>query len=266
MTDRVLGPWCPGGLALSVGGSQVLGLSCVIITGVWMEHYRGGFAWDGSSLEFNMHPLCMVLGLVFLYGDAILASRVFRNEGKSTIKVLHTTLHLGALVISVVGLVAVFSFHAGAKMADMYSLHSWCGILTLLLYCVQWLMGLGFHLFPGASARLRSRYLPLHDFFGLAVLGLAVASCLLGISEKLLFDIAPTYPNFAPEGILANALGLLLVGFGVLVGYTVTQEDFRRPLNPEEEALSVHFKTLTGEESVTAPDRPFQNPLFLAAH
>lgn len=55
--------------ACLVGGSQVLGLASVVLTGVWMGHYRGGFAWDGSGLEFNLHPLCMVLGLVFLQGD-----------------------------------------------------------------------------------------------------------------------------------------------------------------------------------------------------
>lgn len=52
-----------------VGASQVLGLASVVLTGVWMGHYRGGFAWDGSAQEFNLHPLCMVLGLVFLQGD-----------------------------------------------------------------------------------------------------------------------------------------------------------------------------------------------------
>lgn len=57
------------GFAWLVGASQVLGVTSVVLTGVWMGHYRGGFAWDGSSQEFNLHPLCMVLGLVFLQGD-----------------------------------------------------------------------------------------------------------------------------------------------------------------------------------------------------
>lgn len=52
-----------------VGASQVLGLMSVVLTGVWMGQYRGGFAWDGSAQEFNLHPLCMMLGLVFLHGD-----------------------------------------------------------------------------------------------------------------------------------------------------------------------------------------------------
>lgn len=52
-----------------VGASQVVGLLSVVLTGVWMGHYHGGFAWDGSAQEFNLHPLCMVLGMVFLQGD-----------------------------------------------------------------------------------------------------------------------------------------------------------------------------------------------------
>lgn len=52
-----------------VGLSQLLGLVSVVLTGVWMGHYKGGFAWDGSAQQFNVHPLCMVLGLVFLQGD-----------------------------------------------------------------------------------------------------------------------------------------------------------------------------------------------------
>ncbi|KAJ8379018.1 hypothetical protein AAFF_G00231870 [Aldrovandia affinis] len=254
MADSPAAQHSPAGLPWYVAGSQLLGLTCVVITGVWMGHYRGGYAWDGSSQEFNVHPLCMVLGLVFLYGDAILMYRVFRSESKRSIKILHAALHFIALIISVVGFVAVFDFHAKAKIPDMYSLHSWCGMLTFVLFCTQWLMGLSFFLFPGVSPWLRSRYLSLHVFFGLALLALAVATCLLGITEKLLFSITSTYSRFEPEGVLANTLGLLLVGFGVLVGYILTREEFRRPPHPEEEALSMHFKTLTeGESSPSSP-------------
>ncbi|TRY96468.1 hypothetical protein DNTS_031523, partial [Danionella cerebrum] len=124
---------------------------------------------------------------------------------------------------------------------------------TGFVFDVQWILGMAFFLFPWASAPLRSCYLPLHVFFGLLLLAMSVASCLLGIIEKLLFSITSTYSEFTSEGILANVLGLLLVAFGVTVGYVVTKEDFRRPPNPEEEALSVHFKTLSEEEIPSSP-------------
>lgn len=58
----------PGGLSYCVAFSQLLGLTVVAVTGAWLGLYRGGIAWE-SALEFNVHPLCMVIGLVFLQGD-----------------------------------------------------------------------------------------------------------------------------------------------------------------------------------------------------
>ncbi|KAI5607294.1 cytochrome b561 [Silurus asotus] len=233
-----------------VAASQVLGVACVVLTGVWMGHYHGGYAWDSSQQQFNVHPLCMVMGIVFLYGDGVLVYRVFRNESKRSVKILHALLHMMALVISIVGLVAVFDVHNKAGFPNMTSLHSWCGMLTFILFLIQWLLGLGFFLFPWASAVLRRWYLPLHVFFGLVLLAMAVGSSLMGIAEKAIFS---GLPPFAPEEVLTNMLGLLLVCFGVLVGYVVTREEFRRPPNPEEEALSVHFNTLTEDSRPSTP-------------
>ncbi|XP_005811294.1 cytochrome b561 [Xiphophorus maculatus] len=236
-----------------VGASQVLGLVSVVLTGVWMGHYRGGFAWDGSAHEFNLHPLCMVLGLIFLHGDAILVYRVFCNEAKKHVKLLHGIIHLLALIISIIGVVAVFDFHRAAKIPDMYSLHSWCGMATLIFFCLQWVLGLLFFLFPVASSWLRATYLPIHVFCGLTLLVMAIGTCLLGITEKLLFSITDTYSLFAPEGVLANMLGILLLLYGVLLVYLITREEYRRPPNPEEESLSVHFKNLTEGGVPTTP-------------
>ncbi|XP_066219159.1 transmembrane ascorbate-dependent reductase CYB561 isoform X1 [Saccopteryx leptura] len=238
----------PGTLPYYVAFSQLLGLTVVAMTGAWLGLYRGGIAWE-SALQFNVHPLCMVIGLVFLQGDALLVYRVFRNEAKRTTKVLHGLLHVFAFIIALVGLVAVFDYHRKKGYADLYSLHSWCGILVFVLYFVQWLVGFSFFLFPGAPFSLRSRYRPQHIFFGASIFLLSVVTALLGLKEALLFELGAKYSTFEPEGVLANVLGLLLASFGMVMLYILTRADWKRPPQAEEQALSMDFKTLMEGDS-----------------
>ncbi|KAM5274837.1 transmembrane ascorbate-dependent reductase CYB561 [Ctenodactylus gundi] len=235
-------------LPYCVAFSQLLGLSVVAMTGAWLGLYRGGIAWE-NTMQFNVHPLCMIIGLIFLQGDALLVYRVFRKETKRTTKVLHGLLHVFAFIIALVGLVAVFDYHRKMNYADLYSLHSWCGILVFVLYFVQWLVGFSFFLFPGASFSLRSRYRPQHIFLGATIFLLSVGTALLGLKEALLLKLGTTYSTFEPEGIVANVLGLLLACFGVAVLYILAQTDWKRPPQAEEQALSMDFKTLTEGDS-----------------
>ncbi|XP_005402282.2 PREDICTED: cytochrome b561 [Chinchilla lanigera] len=238
----------PSTLPYYVAFSQLLGLTVVAMTGAWLGLYRGGIAWE-STLQFNVHPLCMVIGLIFLQGDALLVYRVFRKEAKRTTKVLHGLLHVFAFIISLVGLVAVFDYHRKMGYADLYSLHSWCGILVFALYIVQWLVGFSFFLFPGASFSLRSRYRPQHVFFGAAIFVLSVGAALLGLKEALLFKLGAAYGALGPEAALANALGVLLLSFAAAVLYVLAQAGWRRPAQAEEQALSMDFRSLAGGDS-----------------
>ncbi|XP_015280415.1 PREDICTED: cytochrome b561 [Gekko japonicus] len=237
------------GFTYTVAASQTLGLAVILVVGAWMGVYRGGFAWESPELQFNAHPLCMIVGMVFLQGDALLVYRIFRNESKRSTKILHGLLHALALVIALVGLIAVFEYHKKKSFPNMYSLHSWCGIAAFSFYLLQWLLGLVFFLCPGVSFSVRSRYKPQHVFFGVFLLVLSIATALLGILELLLFKIRDSYSSLVPEGVLANVLGLLLVAFGAALAYILTRDGWRRTPLAEEQALSMDFKTLTGGES-----------------
>ncbi|CAI9581970.1 unnamed protein product [Staurois parvus] len=200
-----------------VATSQIVGVAVLAITGTWLSRYRGGFSWEGPE-QFNVHPLCMVLGMVFLCGDALLVYRVFRHETKRATKILHGALHILAMIISLVGIIAVFQFHKKKKnIPDMYSLHSWLGIATFSFYILQWIIGFIMFFVPGVSYAYKSRVKPLHAFFGMGLLVTSISTCLLGLTEKVLFSIPDQYSHLPSEGVLINVLGLLLVAFGLVM-------------------------------------------------
>ena len=151
-----------------------------------------------------------------------------RKVDKFATKIVHTIIQLLAMVFAIVGLIAVFDFHNAFKIPNMYSLHSWLGISTAVLYCCQWLSGLLAYLLPTLSDENRVKYLSVHQYFGIGTIVLAIASSLLGMTEKLLFSIMKTYKNLPSEGILANILGITLILFGGLIVHLVTKASYKR--------------------------------------
>lgn len=59
------------------------------------------------------------------------------TQDKLPWKILHACLLLLALIFTIVGLCAVFDYHNANNTANLYSLHSWVGILTSALFATQ---------------------------------------------------------------------------------------------------------------------------------
>ncbi|NWR81372.1 CYAC3 protein, partial [Centropus unirufus] len=221
-----------------------LALVCVASVSAWCQYWRGGFSWDGTARTFNWHPVLMVTGMVVLYGAAALVYRLppAWSGAKLPWKLLHGALALLAFILAVLGLEAVFRFHKAQGIPDMYSLHSWVGLATILLFSCQWVAGFSAFLLPCAPAWLRAFYKPVHVFFGSAVLFLSVASCVSGINEKLFFSLkngTMEYKLLPAEAVFANALGLLLVLFGVLVLGALAKPSWKRPDSDSPDARQV---------------------------
>ena len=64
---------------------------------------------------------------------------MFVNSRKRSVKILHASLHALALACAVFGLVTVFDSHnlATKPIPNLYSLHSWIGIITVSLFGLQ---------------------------------------------------------------------------------------------------------------------------------
>ncbi|XP_074659727.1 transmembrane ascorbate-dependent reductase CYB561-like isoform X2 [Tubulanus polymorphus] len=225
--------------------SQIMGLAVVVMMAVWLSYFHGGFGWTSDytdhaniKLMFNYHPLFMTIGIIFLYADGMLVYRVFRNERKIIIKILHAVIQLSVVVFIAVSLKAVFTNHNASGNPNLYTLHSWIGLTTVILFGIQWLIGFTMFLFPKASARLRGLYMPIHQFFGVAIFAMAVGTALMGILEKSIWSI-PTYSKKSPEAILVNSLGVLILTHGVVVLYIVTRSEYKRQPLPEEESIQL---------------------------
>lgn len=93
---------------------------------------------------------------------AILAYRVFRDVKKLRVKILHGSLLALSLIFASIGLKAVFDNHNLSKIPkpNMYSLHSWIGLASVVFFGMQWVCGFVCFLFPKLSENIRKAYMP----------------------------------------------------------------------------------------------------------
>lgn len=212
-----------------VVASQIAGFIMIILGGSWMGSYHGGYGWSISTV-FNYHPLFMTMGMIFLYGDAILVYRLFKDTTKIAVKILHGVMHIAVLVFASIALKAVFDSHnlAATPIPNMYSLHSWVGLSAVILFGLQWVLGFVSFLFPKMSDALRKRYLPHHKFWGLTVFIMCCAAALMGITEKAIFALK-NYSQLPNEAALLNCFGMSIVLYCGLIVYIVTKEEYKRP-------------------------------------
>nr|XP_046230959.1 lysosomal membrane ascorbate-dependent ferrireductase CYB561A3-like [Scatophagus argus] len=219
-----------------------LGLLCVLFVTCWSSYWRGGLSWADPALKFNWHPVLMVSGLLVLYGKALVVYRVpfTWKQKKRTWKLVHAGLMLLALVLSVLGLCAVFEVHRDSHIPNLYSLHSWVGMCTMVMFSLQWILGLAGFMFPCSPLWFREALKPIHVWVGKAILILSLTSCISGIDENLFLALngssAEPYNTLPVEAKFANSLGMLIVAFGLVVFGILSKSKWQRPETDGESA------------------------------
>ncbi|XP_068658493.1 probable transmembrane ascorbate ferrireductase 3 [Aristolochia californica] len=195
--------------------AHLFGVVAAILMLVWLLHFREGIDLDSDLPDrvFNVHPFLMFLGFIFIAGEAMMAYKMVRAERKIQ-KLVHMLLHLIALVLGIVGVYAAFKFHDESQIPDMYSLHSWLGLITIILFGLQWLIGFVTFWYPTAAQGTRERVAPWHVFLGVLIFLMAVCSAETGLVEKSAF----LQLSQGPEARVINFTGLFILFYGVAVG------------------------------------------------
>ncbi|KAL3635908.1 hypothetical protein CASFOL_020455 [Castilleja foliolosa] len=199
--------------------AHLFGILAIMLSLVWLLHYREGFDIDSDNTNriFNVHPFLMIFGFIFMIGEAMMAYNTVGADRKVQ-KIVHMLVHFVALILGIVGLHAAFKWHEKRGLTNLYSLHSWIGIGTFSLFCLQWLFGLSMFLLPGASIETRERAAPWHVNGGRALMYMAIVAALTGLMEKATFMGL----RHQSEANVINFLGLSILLFGIAVDLSVS--------------------------------------------
>ncbi|KAL1806917.1 hypothetical protein ACET3Z_029985 [Daucus carota] len=198
--------------------AHLLVIAVTTLVLVWLLHFREGLAFESRNKDkiFNLHPLFMAIGFVLVVGEAIMSYKTV-TAARETQKIVHLILHTIALVSGIIGIYAVFKYHNELSIPNMYSLHSWIGMSTFCLFGLQFLFAFFSFVFPGADSGTRSRMAPYHVFFGIVIFLMAIISAETGLTERFIF----LGLRRSQEALIMNFTGLLILLFGIAVGFSV---------------------------------------------
>ncbi|CAI5445003.1 unnamed protein product [Caenorhabditis angaria] len=229
--------------------SQIFGGLAVGLVAIWMSAYEDGYAWnENPDKEFNYHPTFMIMGMVFLYGEAILVYRVFRNERKKFSKTLHVVLHSVILVFMFTALKAVFDYHNLHKDADgkpapivnLVSLHSWIGMAVVISFCMQYVIGFVTYFFPGLPIPIRQLLMPFHQLIGVIIFIFVSITVGMGISERAAWKHTcwTKKGEMCGQQATSSFVGVFTFLYTICVLLLVLNPRWKRHPLPEEEGLS----------------------------
>ncbi|OWM67783.1 probable transmembrane ascorbate ferrireductase 3 [Punica granatum] len=198
--------------------AHVFAITSLVLLLVWLLHYREGLNYfsDNGYRVFNVHPFLMVFGLVLFSGEALMAYKTVPAERRMQ-KNIHMFLNLIAFILGAVGIRAVFKYHNMMNITNLYSLHSWIGIITICAFGLQWVIGLFTFLVGNASGSTKARVAPWHVCWGRAIFYMAVCAALTGFMEKATF-LRLTQQH---EARVLNFTALSVLLFGIFVDLSV---------------------------------------------
>lgn len=113
--------------------------------------------------------------------------RVLTSVDRNILKIPHLLVMSTILILTAMGTYAIFV--AQANTTPMRDLHDWIGLLTIILFGVQFVFGFLAKFYPGASPPLAQWYRPVHNSMGIIIFVLASAAVLTGLALDAEYDV-----------------------------------------------------------------------------
>ena len=239
--------------------SLILSPVAIILVSLWVSNESmggGGMSWSEGDAKrvFNWHPVLMIVA----YAIMNIAALIFRVSGTSsyqtstrgiseagtkrrgTIKAIHGYVWVACFLIGMVAMLAVVKSHNDAVsgyIANLYSLHSWVGVLVMSLYTLQLFVGIfAFGGLMGGTSRFAvPSLMEIHKYSGAVLHLLITATILLGIQEKEGFvqcwyevteaDLIPiqNYGKIPSACKISHGLGLVVLLMGVFTSFALAR-------------------------------------------
>jgi len=242
--------------SVSATTSLLLSPVAIILVSLWVSNESmggGGVSWsEGDSKRvFNWHPVLMIVA----YSIMNFAALIFRVSGTSTsargiseagakkrgiMKAIHGYVWVACFLIGMVAMLAVVKSHndsVSGYIANLYSLHSWVGVLVISLYILQLTVGiLAFGGLTGGTSRFAvPSLMEIHKYTGALLHLLITATIMLGIQEKEGFvqcwyevtekDLFPVmnYAKIPSACKISHGLGLVVLLMGVFTSFALAR-------------------------------------------
>lgn len=203
--------WLYGALAFFSTATLVLLI-------VWMVVYKGGVSLDVKTGLFNYHPIFMTLGLFLIPLHGMIVYR-FVPRSKMTQKAIHSILMFIGLSVSLAGLaIAEVSLTSG-KQYHMWSVHSWCGLATIIIYILQFAIGFISFLLP-VTLRWNSMFIVIHRYGGVILTVLPLITILLGAELYQRRGKLQEYP-LQGENVVRNFICVCVLLLAVLISSAI---------------------------------------------
>jgi len=225
--------------------SQFFLIGTIVLFVYWVVIHDKGFAWQNDRGKmFNSHALLMLVGFIFLNGQAMLVYKSFQCCRRIYNKIVHTVIFVVSVSSITFGLLLGFQAQdmvgSSATAKHFYSLHSWIGLLTVGLFALQFVVGFISFLVllccEKGTARYRANLLPTHRTFGLIIFSLAASACVTGILQTARFRLSgkdgkPDYKDLNEwPTLIINGVGACVIGLAVILPYIIRNTNQRPPL------------------------------------